>query len=180
MTAPKINPAQNRRLHQLINQLGLQDDKAGLVHHFTAKRYTSTKDMAEHQAQALIDYLAGLVPPTASPTAPPADAANRMRRKVFAIGRAIGWLSGETPADLAMNRAKLDQFLCARGVYKKPLNQYTAAELPKLVSQFEQIQRHYEEHGAGQAVTDLLAELNLPVAPAPRTRRPSTRKPNAR
>ena len=176
MKTTLITPAQNRRLHQLLNQLGLQDDKAGLVAYFSAKRATSTKDLEQHQAQALIDYLAGLQRPAATPQQPgPDDAANRMRRKIFAIGRAIGWLSGHTAEDLAMNKAKLDAFLTERGYLKKPLRQYTAAELPKLVSQFEQIQKHCEEQGAGRAVTDLLA--GLAVAPATRPRR--SRKPNA-
>ena len=87
MRTTLITPAQNRRLHQLLNQLGLLDDKAGLVSYFSAKRTTSTKELAEHQAQALIEHLAGLQPPTAAPQRPANDdAANRMRRKLFAIG----------------------------------------------------------------------------------------------
>ena len=119
--------------------------------------------------------------PSAARSVPDAETANRMRRKLFAIGRAIGWLSGETADDLAMNRAKLDAFLVNKSYLKKPLKFYAPAELPKLVSQFEQIQKHIEKAAqnreAGQAVAALLAELDLPSAPAPAHRSRSTRKP---
>ena len=120
--------------------------------------------------------------PTTARPAPDAEAANRMRRKLFAIGRSIGWLSGETDEDRAMNRAKLDAFLVSKSYLKKPLKHYAPAELPKLVSQFEQIQKNVEKAAqnreAGQAVAALLAELDLPTAPARRSRSP--RKPAAR
>ena len=108
-----------------------------------------------------------------------------MRRKLFAIGRAIGWLSGDTDADRAMNRAKLDHFLRTKSYLKKPLNAYAPAELPKLVAQFELIEKNIKKSAdnreAGQAVAELLAELDLPTAPARLATRPrSPRKPAAR
>jgi hypothetical protein len=103
-----------------------------------------------------------------------------MRRKIFAIGRAIGWLSGDTAEDHAMNRAKLDSFLLTHSYLKKPLKDYTPAELPKLVAQFEliekQVKKAADNREAGAAVAGLLGELGLPAAPA-RTRSP--RKPAA-
>jgi hypothetical protein len=106
-----------------------------------------------------------------------------MRRKIFAIGRAIGWLSGDTDEDRAMNRAKLDTFLRTKSYLKKPLNYYAPAELPKLVAQFELIEKHVkasaDNRAAGGAVADLLADLNLSVAVQPARRARSTRKPAA-
>jgi len=124
-------------------------------------------------------------PPKPARSAPDAEACNRMRRKLFAIGRAIGWLSGDTEADRAMNRAKLDTFLRTKSYLKKPLNAYTPAELPRLVAQFELIERNVQKAAdnreAADAVADLLAELDLPTAPAPARRRPTTpRQPAAR
>lgn len=200
----KMSLAQNKRLNALLTQAGMsgEEEKSALVLYFTANRSTSRKDLEPHQAQALIEHLAKAVgvpgytlprhaPPAAQPTpaapcrgrsttpkaTPDAEAANRMRRKLFAIGRAIGWLTGESRDELAMNRAKLDRFLTERSYLKKPLNQYASAELPKLVSQFEQIQKHVEQSTAGWAVADLLSELPA-VLPAPRTR--SSRKPTTR
>jgi hypothetical protein len=199
----KMSLAQNKRLNALLTQAGMagEEEKSALVLYFTANRSTSRKDLEPHQAQALIEHLANAVgapgytpphsmAPAAQPTpttprrsrlgapkaAPDAEAANKMRRKLFAIGRAIGWLTGESRDELAMNRAKLDDFLTRRSYLKKPLAQYTPAELPKLVRQFEQIQKHVEQSTAGRAVADLLSELPA-VLPAPRTHSP--RKPAA-
>ena len=211
----KMLPGQNKRLHALLGQLGLMEEKKALVWFFTAQRSESAKDLEPHQAQALIEHLAasigaggytpprGLVPTAqAAPTpaadapkrrgrppgtgqpkparpAPDAEAANRMRRKIFAIGRAIGWLSGDTDADRAMNRAKLNSFLERKSYLKKPLNAYAPAELPKLVAQFELIEKNVKKQAdnreAGDAVAALLAELDLPAAPAPTPRKPATR-----
>lgn len=114
---------------------------------------------------------------------PDADAAHRMRRKIFAIGRAIGWLTGSSPEDLAMNRAKLDDFLVRKSYLKKRLNSYAPAELPKLVAQFELIEKNYAKsaanRAAGDAVADLLVGLDLSVAAQPARRARSTRKPAA-
>lgn len=215
----KMLPGQNKRLHALLQQLNLMEDKKALVWYFSAQRTESARELEQHQAQALIEHLAasigqpGYAPPrgvvlaaqqpipTAPPTAatpkrrgrplgtsklksdrpaPDAEAANRMRRKIFAIGRAIGWLSGDTDADRAMNRAKLNSFLERKSYLKKPLNQYAPAELPKLVAQFELIEKNIKKSAdnreAGDAVAALLAELALPAAPARPT---SPRKPAA-
>lgn len=217
----KMLPGQNKRLHALLQQLGLMEDKKALVWYFSAQRTESARDLEQHQAQALIEHLAasigqpGYTPPRgvvlaaqqpaapAPPAAPAskrrgrppgagkpqsnrpaldAEAANRMRRKVFAIGRAIGWLSGSSEADLAMNRAKLDAFMVTKSYLKKPLNSYAPAELPKLVAQFEQIEKGYKKAAdnreAGAAVADLLAELGLPTGPAPRSTSPRKSKPD--
>lgn len=201
----KMTLAQNRRLHGLLNLVGLLEEKAALVYYFSAQRTESASELEPHQAEALIEHLAaharehGLeartapagppapTAPAAAPApkhrgrpagtgkprptkpAPTAEAAQRMRRKLFAIGRAIGWLSGDSDADRAMNRAKLDDFLTRKSYLKKPLAHYAPAELPKLVSQFELIQKHYQQAEAGHAVKGLLAELQLPVT----TKRPT-------
>ena len=192
----KMSLPQNRRLHGLLNLLGLMDDKKNLVYYFSAQRSESARDLEPHQAAALIEHLAAVAraqgleadaapagPPTPAPVAPApkrrgrppgtaasraakvptAEAAQKMRRKLFAIGRALGWLTGDSPEDLAMNSAKLDKFLCEHGYLKKPLRQYAPAELPKLVSQFEQIQKHDQTAEASRAVKGLLAATGLSV-----------------
>lgn len=172
-----MNAAQNRRFHALLNQAGLLEEKKALVRYFSANRTESSKELAPHQVQTLLDWLAAQVPgaaaprpvaPAPAPTAKRAtaygdEAAHRMRRKIFALARAIGWATGETPEDKAMNAAVVDAFCVARGYLKKPLHQYTTAELPKLVSQWEQIQKHTTHAAANRAVQALLAEAGLSV-----------------
>jgi hypothetical protein len=97
--------------------------------------------------------------------------AQKMRRKLFAIARAMGWCSGDTAEDHAMNRAVVDKFLIEHSYLKKPLSSYTPAELPKLVSQFEQIQKHSKASEASRAVKGLLADVGLTVT-TKRTPRP--------
>jgi hypothetical protein len=193
----KMSLAQNKRLHGLLNLLGMMEDKKALVSYFSAKRTESARELEPHQAAALIDHLAadarargleadtgaagppalvappapvakrrGRPPGTGKPKpakVPTAEQAQKMRRKIFAIGRALGWLTGNSPEDLAMNSAKLDKFLSEHGYLKKPLRYFTPAELPKLVSQFEQIQKHDKTAEASRAVKGLLAETGLSV-----------------
>ncbi len=201
----KMSLAQNKRLHGLLNLLGMMEDKKALVLYFSAKRTDSARELEPHQAAALIEHLAadarargleadtGVAGPPAPPPAPVAPAAKRrgrppgtakpkptmvptaeqaqkMRRKIFAIGRALGWLSGNSPEDLAMNSAKLDTFLSEHGYLKKPLRYFSPAELPKLVSQFEQIQKHDKTAEASRAVKGLLAATGLSVTTKRNTR----------
>ncbi|WP_192821205.1 phage protein GemA/Gp16 family protein [Rufibacter sp. LB8] len=161
----KMRPEQNRRLHFLLNELGLMDYKAELVEQYSATKATSAKELTPQEAKALIEHLERSKGRQANRPQIQRTPAEKMRRKIFAICYTIGWIEGESPADRAMNRAKIDSF-CARNSYlRKPLNDYTLDELPKLVSQFEQIQRHVEKSKlskeAGQAVRAVLAELGL-------------------
>ncbi|MDQ2771555.1 MAG: hypothetical protein M3Y54_13780, partial [Bacteroidota bacterium] len=54
----KMSIGQNKRLHGLLNQLGLMEHKKDLVFFFTAQRSESSADLEPHQAQALIEHLA--------------------------------------------------------------------------------------------------------------------------
>jgi hypothetical protein len=209
----KMSLGQSKRLHGLLKQLNLVEEKKSLVYFFTANSSESAADLEPHQAQAMIEHLAacagvggyspprglaqpapapappaaaapkrrGRPPGTARPAAPKvppsAEAANRMRRKLFAIGRNIGWLSGDTADDRAMNRAKLNGILERISYLKKPLSSYAPAKLPKLVAQFEQIEKNYAKaaqmRDAGAAVANLLAELGLPTEFTTPTRKPA-------
>ena len=69
----KINTTQNKRLHQLLNQTGLTDEKRNLVRTYTDGRSASSKDLSIDEAKSLISYLLSL------PGAKPATD----RKKVF-------------------------------------------------------------------------------------------------
>lgn len=153
----KITPSQNRRLHQLLNELGAMEIKKELVSSFTRGRSDSSKDLTITEAKSLIVHLQGF-----QVNDNPAD---RMRKKIIAICYKIEWIYGNSPEDRKMNMAKIDNFLKKAGCLKKPLNAFTVKELPKLVSQFEQIEKHYEKAVAGKAVKSLLDELNLCFTP---------------
>ncbi len=188
--------AQNARLHQLLGELGFTADKGALVSAHTNGRTDRSSEMTYAECAGLIGDLeraAGSESPMYYPSRPApqpsaprtttreqltpeqADKANRMRRKVFALAREAGMIWGETPADKRMNAAKLDAFLLAHGCVKQSINAYTLAQLPKLVTQFQQIVKHNAQAEAGRAVRALAEAAG--VAPATPTRRPRAARP---
>lgn len=155
---------QNRRLFALLNQTGLLEQRSELVTFYTSGRTASSRELYSHECRQLIEYLSQL-PGVKIQVAAKDDKekADRMRKKVMAICFSIGWFEGNTHEDWKINLAKLDSFLLRSGCLKKPLMQYTEKELPRLVSQFEQIQKHQEQTEAGKAVKGLLNGLNIDI-----------------
>lgn len=139
----KIQPSQLRRLHQLLNALGLMEEKQHLVRQYTNGRTSSSRDMMPHEASALIKGLEGLQKPQVQPYIPTAHdqaaSADIMRKKIISMFREIGYevydpAKGKIVADMH----RVYSFVKDKGYLKpKGLNQYTAKELPRLVSQVE-------------------------------------------
>lgn len=144
-----ITKDQLKKLHVLLNQLGLIDDKKEIVSHYSKGRTESSRELTIAEAGALISALAGN------------DGNDRMRRKVFALAYEAGIIYGDTPEDKKMNAIKLNQFLLKSGTVKKELNKLTYTELVKTVSQFNQIVRHSNESSAAKQTRSLLNELNI-------------------
>ncbi|MES2732864.1 MAG: hypothetical protein V4714_14010 [Bacteroidota bacterium] len=153
----KITLPQNKRLHQLLHELDLMEDKKHLISMITRGRTESSKELSVNEAKTLILHLEGIGSPD--------SVADRMRKKIFAICYKLEWIYGNSPEDHKMNRVIIDNFIKTKGYLKKPLNAFTVAELPKLVSQFEQIEKHTEKAQAGKAVKGLLDELNISSSP---------------
>ncbi len=123
---------QNSRLHGLLGLLHIEpEQKAWLVEEFTDGRSSSTKDMSSTECQALIDHLAKVATDTN------ADRANVMRRKAFAIAHELGWKDAQGKVD----RARFDAWMLKYSYLHKGINQYTHNELPKLLTQLEQLPR---------------------------------------
>lgn len=123
-------PAQSNRLFGLLGKLDIDNEgRAYLVEQFTEGRTTSTKELREHECAALIDHLDNLVRNTN------ADAAQKMRRKVFSIAHELGWedIGGKVDTD------RLHNWLLKYGYLHKPLNDYTSHELPRLITQLEKV-----------------------------------------
>jgi len=146
----------------LLNDLGLMEDKKHLVSMTTRGRTDSSKELSVAEAKTLILHLEGVTKKD--------DGADKMRKKIFAICYNIGWIYGNSPEDRKINQAAIDKIVQKIGYLKKPLNEFTLAQLPKLVSQFEQIEKYYKNYNsaqagkeADQAVSDLIKELNLSI-----------------
>ncbi len=145
----RITTDQLKKLHVLLNQLGLIADKKQIVQHYSKGRTDSSKELTIAEAGALISALAGN------------DGDDRMRRKVFALAYEAGIIYGDTPEDKKMNAIKLNQFLLKSGTVKKELNSLTYNDLVRTVSQFTQIVKHKGESTAAKQTTSLLNELNI-------------------
>lgn len=121
---------QNSRLHGLLGMLHIDaEQKVWLVEQYTEGRSTSTKDMTINECQALIDHLAKVAIDTN------ADRANVMRRKAFAIAHELGWETQDGKVD----REHFNAWMLKYGYLHKDINAYSLAELPRLLTQLEQL-----------------------------------------
>lgn len=117
-----ITTKQNSVLHGFLNSHGLMEQKESLVFAFTNGRSRSSKDLTFNEAGDLIAHLKNI------------DSGHKMRRKIIKLAHEMGWkLAGSSQIDMAA----IDAWCVKYGFGKKRLNDYTAKELPKLVTQFE-------------------------------------------
>ncbi len=147
----KITNAQLSKIHVLLSQLDLINNKASIIYSFTNGRETSSKGMTLNEATQLIKHLAA------------SDPCEKMRKKIFALAYHAGIIWGDTPEDKKMNSVKLNQFLLYRGAVKKEINRMNKNELVKVVTQFEYIIQHKGQTEANKATKFLLKELSIPV-----------------
>lgn len=126
------NTKQNKQLHALVGKLFIPDDvKRMLVYDFTKGRETSSSKMTMEECQALINFLN-------SKKKQYADKSDNMRKKILSICHEMQWaVNGQ------IDWKRLNEFLNKSGYLHKPLNHYTLSELPKLVTQFENLLKSY-------------------------------------
>lgn len=133
------NTGQNKRLYGLINALGIDEEtKREMVANFTNNRTDRTSGMDYYEAQNIIDHMQAVK--DGKPQKPkhnnPDDPANKQRRKILSICHELGWEDGRGKIDWV----RLNAYLLKYG-YKhyEQLNDYSLAELPTLVTQFENL-----------------------------------------
>ena len=144
-----ITTAQLTKIHVLLNQFGIIDDKAALISQFTDGRETSSKKMTFKEAQILLQHLTKF------------DPLDKMRKKIFALAYVAKIIYGDTAADKKMNAAKLNMFLREKGAIKKELNKMNKADLIKVVNQFSQIVKHKDESKISKSTKNMLDELGI-------------------
>ncbi|MCK6649816.1 MAG: hypothetical protein L6Q66_09180 [Bacteroidia bacterium] len=124
---------QNGTLHALITKLGIDEEtKADLVAQVSEGRERSSRNLTYNECDKLIKHLQSLVSENH-------DKSNRMRRKILSICHEMKW----TLPGSKLDWNKINNWLLKYGYLHKPLNDYTAKELPSLVSQFEGLLNHY-------------------------------------
>jgi hypothetical protein len=116
-----ITKQQNSILHGLLTSNKLMAQKESLVTAFTNGRSTSSRDLTYQEAGEMITHLKNL------------DSGHKMRRKIIKLAHEMGWKQENGKIDLQA----IDTWCTTYGYGKKRLMDYTAQELPKLVSQFE-------------------------------------------
>ncbi len=108
------------------------DEKRGYVKSVTDGRVESSSAMTYMEGMKLIRHLEDKQQPSNI------DPADNMRKKIISMLREIGYethVEGKRKADMKAIYSLVNKV----GYLKKGFNQYTAQELPKLVSQIEEI-----------------------------------------
>ncbi len=126
-----VTTAQIKKIHVLLNERGLMEEKRDLIYQVSNSRTSSTKELTVNEARHLISYLMGEEDET---------------KKLQAVFRSIYYLAfkmdiiyGETDEDYHMNIAKLNMFCRQRGSVKKNLTEQNLVEMRKTHRQFEAI-----------------------------------------
>lgn len=138
----KITKQQIASIHGLL-PAGIKynaEAKGEVVIQFTGcNTKTSTKDLTFQQANELIKRFGG------TPHKPTRnkfgffDKTNQTHKYILSLCRQIGWVTHKQGYGIIPDTDLLGDWLQNTGYLKKPLKDYTPAELPKLVSQFEKV-----------------------------------------
>jgi len=136
-----ITKSQIAAIYTTLREKKLIDEKPNLISQFTAGRTTNCTQMTETEAR---EFLMKLNAPEDN---------SKMIRKLFAMAHEIGWIKSRMTLEGSVAATKpttteynlqtrkdyttLHSWINKYGYLKKPLNNYTYKELPKLVSQFE-------------------------------------------
>lgn len=119
-----------RQLFAVLRKAGIDDDqRRDLIRQYTDGRTDSTTGMYDVEAGRLIANVRQQYNPLTD-----FWKGDPMRKKVIAICRSMGW-EQEGKADMD----RINAWCVDRGPYKKPLNNHTTNELPKLIHQVEQV-----------------------------------------
>lgn len=143
------------KIHVLLSNLGITEQKAQIVYDLSSGRTESTKELFIDEARRLITSLSEY------------DPKERQKSLVFSLAYQAGIIYGSSADDKKINAAKLNLFLKERGAVKKELNAMNYNELVKTHRQFEAIvkstQKSTDNKAASKAVKYLLNEINMPV-----------------
>lgn len=137
---------QNKRLHLLLTANGIdrtttegKEILEDMVYKASNGRVKESSRLLIPECQALINNLNAMknqrVTVSGNNPIPENTPANKMRRKILSICREMGkdWYNN------GYNWDKINAWLLKYGYLHKGLNAYTEAELPKLVTQFDNL-----------------------------------------
>jgi hypothetical protein len=131
-----VTKAQISKIHVLLQQKGLLDEKKTMIYSISDGRTESTKELTSNEARRLIAFLL--------------DENSEIKEKIKVVTNAIwkmawemGIIYGKTKDDHNMNIAKMNMFCRQRGTVKKNFIEMNLPELQKTHKQFEAM---YKKH----------------------------------
>ena len=131
-----VTMAQIKKIHVLLQQKGLMEEKETMVYSVSGNRTASTKELSCPEAKRLIDFLL-------DENAETQVKKNSTYRAIYHLAWAMDMIYGSTDDDYQMNKAKLNMFCRQRGTVKKNLSEMNLLELQKTRRQFEAM---YKKH----------------------------------
>lgn len=131
-----------------IRSVGIPVDREDLVYEYTGGRTKSLRELTPAEYEGLIKWLSRQIDAHNSNWQNSPE--NQMRRKIIALFYKMGYrvttIGYQHPSKADMTAIKV--WVMKYGYLHKDLNEYTVEELPKLVTQVEEIYRkHMEKYG---------------------------------
>ena len=123
-----ITNSQIKAVHVLLSKRGLLDEKEYIIKMLTSNRTGHVTGMTKYEAADLIRYM--------SKNDPRKGAEDTMRKKIISMAHEMGW---HLEGSVKINMDRVNQWCETYGYLHKRLNQYSYAELPGLISQFETV-----------------------------------------
>ena len=138
-TEYKVNNGQIAKIHVLLAQIGMAKDKEykrNLVQQYSLGRAESTTKLTWKEA---CDMIADLERSSGSQKTPDELRADRKRKLILHYAHQMGWeLEGKK-----IDMQRVNDWCVKYGYLHKELNDYTLAELSKLVWQVETAYKYY-------------------------------------
>jgi predicted ATP-grasp superfamily ATP-dependent carboligase len=134
-------PEHIKAIYTLLGQNHLRDEKENIVSAFTGGRTNSVRKMYYAEAAALIGHLKSMDVTE--------ERSTKMRNKILSMAHEMNWTKPVGSKQLAVGKgASIDMehvnnWMLSKSYLKKKLDDYTYTELPKLVTQFEEV---YKSH----------------------------------
>jgi hypothetical protein len=125
-------PEHIKAIYALLGDNNLREEKENIVSGFTGGRTSSVRQMFYKEAAALIGHLKSMDNRDAS--------ANKMRNKILSRAHEMNW---RKPGTTSIDMDHVNNWMISKSYLNKKLDDYTYDELPKLVSQFEEVYKSY-------------------------------------
>jgi hypothetical protein len=134
------NVKQNRQLWAIVNSLKIDKEQVEeLVLQVSNGRTKSTRELDIMEFQSLVNHLNAIkAGATKAPVTKEVSKADKMRKKILSICHEMNWKKNQK-----LDWIRINDFLNKSGYLHKGLNEYAESELPKLVTQFEQLLKSY-------------------------------------